>query len=161
MATRNLSIRFVALRSASHAHRAAAKSSNAAATSAAIDEEAGLPLVDFSDAAPVGQPPAWVAMHEQITKDLNLTREQSQSRQARAEHKRLNEAASNRLISNGACLTRVCLLLLFPSRSVRALQRLHATRLRVSFGDDIIAEQEASIENLTQQITSVSALLIH
>ena len=61
-------------------------------------------------------------------------------------------AALYRSVSH-AC---VLFLSLFSRLSVRGLQRLHATRLRVSFGDDIIAEQEASIEALTQEITSVS-----
>ena len=41
------------------------------------------------------------------------------------------------------------------SSLVRALQRLHATRLRVSFGDDVIAEQQSGIDSLTNEITGV------
>lgn len=37
--------------------------------------------------------------------------------------------------------------------SIRTLQRLHAARLKVSFGDNVIAEQERDIEILTQEIT--------
>jgi len=82
MATRNLSARFLALRSTSQATGALSKlsSSNAAAAAAAAshDEEAGLPLVEFSDTPAVGQPPAWVAVHETMTKDLSSVFAQSQ-----------------------------------------------------------------------------------
>jgi len=37
--------------------------------------------------------------------------------------------------------------------SIRTLQKLHAARLKVSFGDEVIAEQEREIEILTQEIT--------
>jgi len=37
--------------------------------------------------------------------------------------------------------------------SIKALERLHAARLKVSFGDEVIAQQEAEIEILTQEIT--------
>ena len=35
------------------------------------------------------------------------------------------------------------------------MQKLHAARLKVSFGDEVIAEQEREIEILTQEITRV------
>lgn len=45
--------------------------------------------------------------------------------------------------------------------SVRTLQKLHAARLKVSFGDEVIAEQEREIEILTQEITRVSSRTSH
>jgi syntaxin 16 len=127
MATRNLSQKFLALRSASRTNRAARLAAAGAAGAAGAataggpdaalpDEEAGLglPQVEFSDAPPVGERPAWVPIHEQVTADLNLIREQ-----------------------------------------IRALQRLHAIRLKVSFGEDVVAEQEKDIDSLTAEITSI------
>jgi len=37
--------------------------------------------------------------------------------------------------------------------SIRSLQKLHTQRLKVTFGDEVIAEQEREIEILTQEIT--------
>ena len=60
------------------------------------------------------------------------------------------------------CLTQIRIDVAVAVRSlrlssplVRALQRLHATRLRVSFGDDVIAEQQSGIDSLTNEITGV------
>jgi len=117
MATRNLSTKYLALRNVAQANQQQQRAA-AASSGGPRDEEAGLPMVEFSDQGAGGAegagPPAWVALHEAVTKDLNHVREQ-----------------------------------------IRALQRLHATRLRVSFGDDVIAEQERSIEALSGDITSV------
>ena len=37
--------------------------------------------------------------------------------------------------------------------NIKTLQKLHAARLKVSFGDEVIAEQERDIEILTQEVT--------
>jgi len=37
--------------------------------------------------------------------------------------------------------------------SIRSLQKLHTQRLKVTFGDEVIAEQEREIEILTQEVT--------
>jgi hypothetical protein len=90
MATRNLSVKYAQLRSLSAAQQQAAAAAAGGAGGLGStatdrgggggrDEEAGLPLVPFPDpSSPVG-PPAWVALHEAVTKDLNTVREQSQS----------------------------------------------------------------------------------
>ena len=53
------------------------------------------------------------------------------------------------------CVCLTCCVVCGSGVSVRTLQKLHAARLKVSFGDEVIAEQEREIEILTQEITRV------
>ncbi len=46
-----------------------------------------------------------------------------------------------------------------PHYLVRNLQKLHNTRLKVTFNDGSVADQEREIEGLTTEITQVSCSL--
>ena len=119
MATRNLSVKFLSLRAAAQQLATAKGGAGGRAGGAGVegpsrDEEAGLPLVEFSDQDAAAAVPAWVAIHQGMVTDMNLIREK-----------------------------------------IRELQRLHTVRLRVSFGDAVIAQQEKGIDALTNEIQAI------
>ena len=171
MATRNLSAKYLTLRKARHAVAASGSSAAAAAASPA-DEEAGLPAAPALDHPPPdAEMPEWVNIHAKITGDLNLIREKSQCNRCRGTDEPCSPAAARERrvgrehveAGHSTCVSPAIRIdvavavrsLRLSSSLVRALQRLHATRLRVSFGDDVIAEQQSGIDSLTNEITGV------